>query len=130
MLRATNLDELREMRVLFLHVGYILPSVCVHFRFHAVRSRLTYFSHDLLPHIVQQVRWYTSEKSIKVLTCLTLLGLNLGFSLFPEHLACRYLEVTESVCVCAMLWHQTCVCDEYYLPLSLYLSSSLASFIC
>ena len=99
-------------------------------KFHAVRLRLTYFAHGLLLRIVQQVRWYASEKSIKVLTCLTLLGLKLGFSIFPEYLACRYLEVTESVCVCAMLWHQTCVCDEYYLPLSLYLSSSLASFIC
>ena len=96
---------------------------------HAVRSRLTYFAHGLLLHIVQQVRWYASEKSIKVLTFLTLLGLKLGFSLLSEYLTCRYLEVTGSVCVCHV-WHQTCVCDEYYLPLLLYLSSSLASFIC
>ena len=97
---------------------------------HAVRSRLTYFAHGLLLHIVQQVRWYASEKSIKVLTFLTLLGLKLGFSLLSEYLACRYLEVTESVCVCHVVASDVCVCDEYYLSLLLYLSSSLASFIC
>ena len=31
-------------------------------------------------------------------------------SLFPEYLVCRYLEVTESVCVCHVMASDVCVC--------------------